>query len=413
MEKIRLLIVDDIAQTRTDLQRLLYFEEDLEVVGEAANGEEAIAKVAELLPDIVLMDVNMPVMDGITATEIISRTYPNVAVVIISIQGEQEYLKKAMVAGARDYLVKPINSEEISNTLRQVYALEKARGKNIITAEGTAEQKIKEPIITFFSGKGGSGKSIMAVNMAVGLAQQNKEVVLIDIDLQFGDISLLLNLSDIKCISDLVDDPEGINEQTLPRYLLRHNSGVHVISACFSPQDAEKITENHLREILGGLEKSFDYIIIDTPCSFNDLTLLALEKANVIMMPVLNDLATIKSTKTAMNILKILGHTDKVRLVLNMEGATYGVDREDVEKSLGLKLYHVVPRDDRQVGLSINKGIPFVLQKVPAEVGKSIQDLCRKISPDNDEHSEEKQESTPQPKRKGLFGKFRARKETM
>ena len=107
-----------------------------------------------------------------------------------------------------------------------------------------------------------------------------------------------------------------------------------VISACFSPQDAEKITENHLREILGGLEKSFDYIIIDTPCSFNDLTLLALEKANVIMMPVLNDLATIKSTKTAMNILKILGHTDKVRLVLNMEGATYGVDREDVELSL-------------------------------------------------------------------------------
>ncbi len=69
--------------------------------GEAANGEEAIAKVAELLPDIVLMDVNMPVMDGITATEIISRTYPNVAVVIISIQGEQEYLKKAMVAGGR------------------------------------------------------------------------------------------------------------------------------------------------------------------------------------------------------------------------------------------------------------------------------------------------------------------------
>ncbi|NLZ27391.1 MAG: response regulator [Firmicutes bacterium] len=413
MEKIKLLIVDDIAQTRTDLQRLLYFEEDLEVVGEAANGREAIARVGELLPDIVLMDINMPIMDGITATEIISRNYPNVAVVIVSIQGEQEYLKKAMVAGARDYLVKPISSEEISDTLRKVYELEKARGKNIITAEGMVEQKTREPIITFFSGKGGTGKSVIAVNMAVGLARQDKEVVLVDTDLQFGDISLLLNLSDIKCISDLIDDPEGITGQTLPRYLLRHNSGVHVISACFSPQDAEKITENHLTAILEVLEEKFNYIIIDTPCSFNDLTLLALEKAHVIMMPVLNDLATIKSTKTTMNILGILGHTDKIRLILNMEGAACGVDREDVEKSLGLKLYHVIPRDDRQVVMSINKGIPFVQQRAPAEAGKSILELCGKISSGDNGHRKKKGKNAPKPGRRGLFGKFRARRGTI
>jgi len=408
-----LLIVDDIDQTRTDLQRLLYFEEDLEVVGEAANGKEAIAKVAELLPDIVLMDINMPIMDGITATEIISRNYPNVAVVIISIQGEQEYLKKAMVAGARDYLIKPINSEEISNTLRKVYDLEKARGKNIVTAEGTGEQKTEEPIITLFSGKGGTGKSIIAVNMAVGLARQNKEVVLVDLDLQFGDVSLLLNLSDIKCISDLADDPEGITEQTLPRYLLRHNSGVHVIGACFSPQDAEKITENHLEAILEVLEKKFDYIIIDTPCSFDGLTLLALERAHVIMMPVLKDLATIKSTKTAMNILGILGHTDKIRLILNMEGTTHGVDRGDVEKSLGMKLYHVIPRSDRQVVLSINKGIPFVQQRAPAEAGRSLLELCEKISPADNGHPEEKGKPAPKPGKKGLFRKIWARKGTI
>lgn len=127
MEKIKLIVVDDIAQTRKDIVRLLYFEDDMVVVGEAVDGMDALKKMGELQPDVVLMDINMPQMDGIAATERACHLYPNVAVVIISIQGESEYLKKAMVAGARDYLVKPLGSDEMANTIRSVYKQQRMR----------------------------------------------------------------------------------------------------------------------------------------------------------------------------------------------------------------------------------------------------------------------------------------------
>lgn len=403
MEKIRLLIVDDIAQTRTDLRRLLYFEDDLEVVGEASDGEEALNLVAEQMPDIVLMDINMPVMDGITATEKISHDYPEVSVVMMSIQGEQEYLKKAMVAGARDYLIKPVNSEEIAATLRQVYALEKARVKKAPSTGSQEEAPVKDRVITVFSGKGGAGKSVLTANLAVSLAQQGKEVVIIDLDLQFGDMSLLLNLSDIKSISDLVEEPDGIDEQTLPRYLLRHNSGVHVISACFSPQDAEKVKEEHLQQIMDLLDKKFDFIIIDTPCIFNELTLFALEASDLILMPLLSDLAAIKNTKTALKILDTLECRHKVRLIFNMEGPVYGIGKEDIEKSLELEVFHTVPRDDKNVGLSVNKGIPFVLMKNPGEAGRSLVKLSEKICPPKN-GSSGKEEEEPKKGKKKIFG---------
>lgn len=175
-EKIRIIVVDDVEQTRTDIKRLLYFEEDMEVVGEAENGQKAIEIVAKESPDVILMDINMPVMDGIEATENISLANPDLAVIIISIQGEQEYLKKAMVAGARDYLVKPLGSEEMSSTIRQCYKLNKERKAKISPQKEVSSSEpsslSKHRIISLFSGKGGVGKTFLGVNLAVSLAKK-------------------------------------------------------------------------------------------------------------------------------------------------------------------------------------------------------------------------------------------------
>jgi pilus assembly protein CpaE len=125
--KIRLLIVDDIAETRANLRKLLMFDESVEVIGEAENGEEAVAKALTLNPDIVLMDINMPVLDGIQATERIAAEQPRIGIIILSVQGEQEYMRKAMAAGARDYLVKPPTGDDLINTIQQVFDLQKRR----------------------------------------------------------------------------------------------------------------------------------------------------------------------------------------------------------------------------------------------------------------------------------------------
>src|SRR5258706_14923518 len=118
-DKIRTLIVDDIAETRENIRKLLQFEADVEVVGTAHSGKEGIQLAQELDPDVILMDINMPDIDGITATEMIRQKSPHIQVVILSVQGDQNYMRRAMLAGARDFLTKPPMGDELISAIRR------------------------------------------------------------------------------------------------------------------------------------------------------------------------------------------------------------------------------------------------------------------------------------------------------
>src|SRR5690348_17788350 len=126
-DQIRVLIVDDIPETRDHLSKLLGFEGDIDVVGAAASGGEALKVATSLVPDIVLMDINMPDMDGIATTEEMARAVPTASVIMMSVQGEADYLRRSMLAGAREFLVKPFSSDELTASIRQVYAREREK----------------------------------------------------------------------------------------------------------------------------------------------------------------------------------------------------------------------------------------------------------------------------------------------
>src|SRR5215208_8471887 len=118
-DKIKVIIVDDVSETRENVRKLLQFESDVDVVGLARTGKEAIQLSQELNPDVVLMDINMPDMDGISATEAIRAKQPAVQVVILSVQGDQNYMRRAMLAGARDFLTKPPMGDELISAIRR------------------------------------------------------------------------------------------------------------------------------------------------------------------------------------------------------------------------------------------------------------------------------------------------------
>ena len=126
-DQIRVLIVDDIPETRDHLSKLLGFEGDIDVVGAAASGTEALKVATSLTPDVVLMDINMPDMDGIATTEEMARAVPTASVIMMSVQGEADYLRRSMLAGAREFLVKPFSSDELTASIRQVYAREREK----------------------------------------------------------------------------------------------------------------------------------------------------------------------------------------------------------------------------------------------------------------------------------------------
>jgi DNA-binding NarL/FixJ family response regulator len=116
----RLLVVDDHALARAGLQNMLASDPDLEVVAEASNGKEALALCRTLSPDLVLMDVRMPEMDGLAATRAIKSEYPGISVVIVTMYVEPDYLLSALRAGAAGYVLKEATRSELIDAIRKV-----------------------------------------------------------------------------------------------------------------------------------------------------------------------------------------------------------------------------------------------------------------------------------------------------
>ena len=246
--KIKVVIADDVTATRQNIKKLLEFHPDLMVVGEAADAETAIEQAKKLEPDIILMDINMPGIDGITATNILSAEVPSSSIIIMSVQGEQEYLRRAMTAGAKDYLTKPFTGDELVGAIKQVHANEEKR-KKVYSSEKPPVELGK--IITVFSTKGGVGKTTIASNLAVALANKTGERVgLVDADLQFGDVSLFFNVLPRATIADLVKDIDSLDEKLLESYLTAFNDKVMVLPAPLKPEQAETITGSHMTAIL-------------------------------------------------------------------------------------------------------------------------------------------------------------------
>ncbi|MFX4260591.1 AAA family ATPase [Pelotomaculum propionicicum] len=384
-EKTSVLVVDDIANTREDIKRLLYFEEDIVVVGEAGDGEEALRLAQELKPDVVLMDINMPGMDGIMATEAIFNSEPDTAIIIISIQGEPEYLKKAMAAGARDYLVKPLSSNELSETIRRVSNSYKTRSVRAAAVPATTTKAEPElpanRIIVVFSSKGGVGKTTLSCNLAVCLAQESrKNVALVDLNLQGGDVSVMLNLSPRGTISDLVKEEDNIEYSLVNSFMAPHMSGLKILPAPLRPEEADVITSAHIVEILTLLKNHYDFIIVDTTPLFNDLTLSAMEMADDILLTFTRDLAAIKHVATDMEILETLALSDKVKLVLNQATLDYGIKINELEKRLNRSPAALLPYDEKTVLSSVNKGHPFVLTHHNTRIAQSIRNFSREFS---------------------------------
>ena len=399
-EKISVLLVDDSAATRVSVSKLIDFHDEMKLVGEAADATQAIALAKKLLPDIVLMDINMPGMDGITATQILSAEVPTASIIIMSVQNEQEYLRKAMVAGAKNYLTKPFSSDELLQAIQQVYENEKRR-----RAVGPETTKAKSgKIITVFSTKGGIGKTTIATNLAVALATKTGGTVcVVDADLQFGDVALFLNVLPQATIADLVQDIDHLDEKLLEGYLCSFSRNVKVLPAPFRPEQAETVSGVHLAAILKMLRSMFQYVVVDTTPSFNDAMLAALDAADEVLVICAMDLPTVKNVKMCLEIMESLNYTkEKIKMVLNRADSEGGMDMREVEEALRCDFSATIPSDGKTVVSSVNRGVPFVISNPDTHVAHSVYELARLVS--CGDWKEEQRPKSVVNKLKSLFG---------
>jgi pilus assembly protein CpaE len=405
-DRIQVLIVDDIAETRDHLTKLLGFEPDIVVVGTASSGAEAIEQASRLLPDIILMDINMPDMDGIAATERLTAKVPTAAVVMMSVQGEADYLRRSMLAGAREFLVKPFSSDELTASIRQVYSREREKASRVVIAPTAPPADQEEgQLVAVFSPKGGVGRTTIAVNMAVAAATElGKKVTLVDGSFQFGDVAVLLNLNPKdKSMAELVPELEsGHDPESVEAFTMNHSSGIHVLLAPPSPEMAELITPAGAKHVLEILRARSEVVVVDCAAWFNDTILGILDLADVVLTVLTLEITSIKNIRLFLEVAEQLGYSHKIRLVLNRADTTLGIRVADVEHSIGRKVDHTIVSDGRAVVYALNRGVPFVLSNRESQVSQDVFRMTASILGSREAQEEEDGRKPPQ-KGKSLF----------
>ncbi len=388
-EKVRILIVDDNPDTRDHVSRLLYFENDMEVIGQAINGRQGIEMAIEFKPHIVLMDINMPDMDGITATKEMSFQAPFSQVIIMSVQAERHYMKQAMAAGARDFQPKPFTSEELIRCVRRVYdigranyqqleAIDRAKAQLDAQSPETGPGRVGTPVIALYSPKGGIGTSTLAANLAVALQREYGDIVLMDADLQFGDILVHLNTRATRTVSDLIHHDE-LDIELLPDILLPHNSGLKLLLAPPRPEFADAITPDMVGQIIKGLRRDFKMVLVDTHSKLDDKTMAILDEADYILLLTAPELTAIKSAKQFLELADLLEFgSDRLGVVINRANVPGGISIQQIAKVLKLRHAYFVPYDPR-IHIAINKGIAVTQQDSGTPSAQAIARLAKEI----------------------------------
>ena len=373
-DKIRVIIVDDIAETRENIRKLLQFESDIEVVGVARTGREGIDLTEEISPDVVLMDINMPDMDGITATETIRKEVPFAQIVILSVQGDPNYMRRAMLAGARDFLTKPPMVDELISAIRRAGKMahderEKSSVKYQSQAAGPGMAGARSAgapmgdVIIIYSPKGGTGCTTVAVNLAVALHNPETPVVVVDGNLQFGDVAVMLNERSRNSIMDLAPRADELDPDVVENVLVTHSeSGVKILTAPSRPEYAENVTGDQFSKVVKYLRQMFSYVIVDTSSSLTDVVLSAMDASNLVILLVTQDIPAINNSRLFLDLADVIGiNRNNIIFVMNRYDKRIAITPEKVGENLRQPVVAVLPSDERSVVPSVNRGVPFVL----------------------------------------------------
>jgi pilus assembly protein CpaE len=426
---ISILLVDDIPENRENIKKLLGFEQDFKVIGTAGTGREGVEFAKQHKPDIIIMDINMPDMDGLQATEIITRQVPRSAIIIMSVQNDSDYYRRAMGAGAKDFLTKPINMDEMYNTVRTVYKKHEAvrsfhddlaKGGTNLSAIFNKEEEVEGEraghVLVVYSPVGGVGKTTIATSLASGLMKEDVKVLLIDADLQFADIGTFLNLTPQSTITEVAEDVNDLDTELFENIVATHDSGLKVLTGPTRPEFADALWDRPetISTIIQKVRGSYDFVVVDTGTRLDQTLSNVLEHATRILLVGTPTLVSAKNMRFVLDLFDQAGFPpEKTVVVVNKvmeerKGAkTPTIPPEKFQSYLKRNVVGILPLVDERLLLgSINRGVPFIGsdRDVNKPLIKQLHGLADALFTELMTNPEDEKDASEDPKKKNKSG---------
>jgi len=334
-------------------------------------------------PTVVVACPSVDPAEAVALAESLRARDADAAILVVSSDMDTDLLRAALKAGVRDVLSASDGAEAVAAAVLAADAAVTRRRAQ--AAPGPVEPAPAPPetgkVITVFSPKGGVGKSVLATNLGAAIAKDlGRSVVLVDLDLQFGDVAVMLQLPPTRTIFDAAQAFDRLDADMLEGFLVPHDCGMRTLLAPVQPEEAESVTTGRITQILTILRTLADFVVIDTPASLSEVVLTALEQSDVILAVATMDVPSVKNTKVSLQKLHQLGFdSGTIRLVLNRADSKVWLDPHEIERAIADRIVARIP-SDRLVPRSVNKGVPVVLDSPRSNVARSIVTLAREVT---------------------------------
>ncbi|MGD8395432.1 MAG: response regulator [Candidatus Eiseniibacteriota bacterium] len=368
---LRVVLIDGDPAALAGLRHLVSELDDAMVAGEATDIDDGYREVMKARPDLVIMELgNADVGErALVLAERLGDIYPDTAVFVSSAVQSADVLKRAMRAGVREFLGRPLDSGEVSAAVRKLLRQR---------AQASSHGRRTGQIVAVFAPKGGSGATFITTNLGVGLCRAAGRTAIVDLNLEMGDVATFLNVRPQSTIVDVVEAGDNLDASLLESALVHHGSGVEVLAEPAAAEDADRIEAQHVGQLLIRMKTLFDYVVVDLSHRFDEHTLEALDLADHILLVSVLELPTIRNTRRCLEVFEKLGYDDeRLKLVINRHRASRSSER--FEKSFGHPIYWRLPNDYATAISAINAGVPVADVGAESALAASLRGLAVRI----------------------------------
>jgi pilus assembly protein CpaE len=236
-------------------------------------------------------------------------------------------------------------------------------------------------IIVVYSPKGGTGCTTTATNLAMTLHNDETPVILVDGNLQFGDVGVFLNQQSKFSIVDLAPRADELDPEIVDGVLMKHNaSGVKVLPSPIHPEYADNVTGEQFSKVLKFLCRMFSYVVVDTSSALTDITLAAIDASDILVLLTTQDIPSLKNSRLFLDLTDMLGiERRRILFAMNRFDKRIGITPERVSDNFKQEIVAVIPLDERAVVPSVNRGLPLMLGDKSKPIARSFLALTESI----------------------------------